>query len=143
VTRLHHLDQLTEPRLVPVRRAEQADAPLFHLVLEPTEVLSPRDEVVDLLDVDPTCHDRRCPDLGRNRGGGANAGPSQRATEHRFRAAVHRRRVDQPNALTERALDDRPWTGFIGRRDVEHRPRAEPDDRNLEVGATEAPKLHA
>ena len=50
----HHPLELLERGALVVRRAEEANAVLLPLVLEPREVLLPGDEVVHLLEVHPT-----------------------------------------------------------------------------------------
>jgi hypothetical protein len=125
-----------------------------YLFLQPDHVFPPRDEVVDLLDLDASAErgqlglelpaalqqgrrpdlrgdDRRCPD---RRG-------LQRMPEHFLGPPVHRRGIDESNARRERLLDDRSRAVLRLGRDVEDGPRAEPDDGHLEVGTSEPAKL--
>jgi hypothetical protein len=139
-----------------VGRAEQADPPGRPFLLHPAEVSLPADEVVDLEQVDPVAEpaelaaevrpglvDRSRPDLRRDERRRA-AGPAlaaERGREHRLRAAVHRRGIDDADATLERGPHDSIRVGLSNRGQVEHPPRAQSDDRQLGSGRAEASSL--
>src|SRR5439155_6065686 len=118
---------------VPVGDAEARDPPRLALLLEPRQMLPPRDEVVHLLDLDtaeptelraellPALVDRRRPDFRRY--GDALASPVERDRERRLRA-VHRRGVDDATACRERRADDLAPERRVA---VERPPRPEAD----------------
>ena len=107
-------------------------------------MLAPRDEVVHLLDLDPTAEpaelrrellaaflDGARPDLRRD--GDVGTPTVERRAERALGAAVHRRRVDQPRARLQRRRDDVARERRIA---AERLPRAEADD------GPEPPLLH-
>src|SRR5204863_3740783 len=127
--------ELAERAARVVGHAEPVDPARVPLALEPLQVLSPRDEVVDLLDLDATepselalelraaLSDRGCPDLRRHDRSLTTL--RQRGAERRLRASVHWRGVDEAAARVERGADD---TGGGPRIAAERVPRAEPHD---------------
>ena len=135
------------------RRAEPADVADATLALHPLEVLAPGEQVVDLEQVDPPgvpaelsrevpapVGDRARPDLGRDE---RLASPlAERCRQDRLRPAVHRRAVDDRRARVERGRHDGVGGGLRGRRQVEHPPRAEPDDREVDAGPAERSRVH-
>ena len=127
--------ELAERVGAPVRDADAVEAPFGLLLLEPREVLLPRDEVVHLLDLDPPeeptlllvlraalVHARR-PDLRRDR---RSLAPTVECrTERRLRAAVHRGRVEDGRAGAERRVHHGARARDIS---VERVVGTEPDD---------------
>ena len=116
-----------------MRHAEPVDPAGVALLLEPLELLLPRDEVVDLLDLDAAVPaelpavllaallDRARPDLRRDVHPLAPA--LERGAERRLRAAVHRRRVDETRTGVERRADDARRRAPASPPNVLHVPR--------------------
>ena len=149
-----HLQRLEEPRsqraLELIERggrvmgdADPADPAFLALGLEPRQMLLPGNEVVYLLDIDPsepgelvgvlaTClRLRSAPDLRQD--GRLAAPPVESEAERTLGGAVHRRGVEAAAARVERDSDDVARKALVA---LEGVPRAEPDDRS------EAPLLH-
>src|SRR6202011_3641468 len=95
----HDRCQLVERTRVVVRRSEQRDLASVTKRLEPAKVITPRDEIVHLLDLDPALVEaqlavelraplphKRGPDLGCD--DGLFATPTQGSAEHRLRPSA-------------------------------------------------------
>ena len=128
--------ELAERRGRVVRDADPSDPARLALRLEPRQVLLPRDEVVDLLDLDPAepaelvgvlaacLLRRRAPDLRQH--DRLVAASLERRAERALGGSVHRRRVEAAAARVERRADDLARKRLVA---LERVPGAEPDDR--------------
>jgi hypothetical protein len=115
--------------------AESADPTRGPLLLEPRQMLLPRDEVVHLLDLDmpepgeligelpARLLGGRRPDLRQH--GRPLVPRGELGSERALGPAVHRRAVAAAHARVERGSDDGPRRRLVTAEGV---PRAEPDD---------------
>ena len=134
-------------------RTEEAHALGVALAFEPGELLSPGDEVVHLLELDPPPVEAKlvgelpAPALGRaspdlRRDESLVAPMRESPPEHRLGAAVHRRGVEDAAASVEEDVDDGGRVLLALAPDVERAPRTEADDGKLEAGVAKASLLH-
>ncbi len=151
--RAHHPLQLVERGRRIVRRADETHMAALALAFEPLQAFLPRDQIVNLLEVDSPAEEaelvgklavslvgRGRPDLrGHERIGSKLA---DGVAEHLFGPAVHGRGVDEPAARRERGFHNGARGVRAFRADIEDLPRPEPDDGHLPAACSEPTPLH-
>ena len=138
-----------------MRRTDRGDSPVGTQRLELVEPPLPRDEVVDLVEVDPPSEgvegERdlalrlvvvRRPDLRRNDRGVSASGECR--AENPLGLAVHRRAVEEAGGTGEGGVDDSADVRLGGRTaNIERAPCANPDHGDAQPGCAERALLHA
>ena len=147
--RLDHSTQLAECGGAVVGRADQTYASFRLELVEQIELLTPRHEIVNLVEIDPSPEEcqrsvgldasfarRRGPDL---RGDERPVAPAfERKAEHALGLPVHRRRVEERGSRIHGRVDDRSRMPIGGAApDVERLPRAHADGRHRHTGGAE------
>ena len=138
-----------------MRRADRGDPPVGAQRLELVEAPLPRDEVVDLVEIDPPSERLegegnlalrlvvvRRPHLRRDDRGVPASGECP--AEDALGLAVHRRAVEEASATGQRGVDDPSDVRLGGRTaNVERAPCADPDHGDAQPRRPERALLHA